>query len=283
MQKLLEFLFSKRHWLVFILCEVISFVLLYRYNAYQRNIFLGSAHTAIGYVSSVSATVLSYIQLREENKLLNERNGLLELEVLDLEQQLETLRSEQLSYDEALPDSLMRQYQYISARVVNNSVSRLSNYITINKGAKDGIQPDMGVVSTRGVVGIVSTVDEHFSVVISLLNPKSKLSCKLKGRDYYGMLSWDGRDTQYAHLGELPNHVEFQKGDTVVTSGFSAIFPPGIRVGTIVEMDNSHSQSFYSLKVKLATDFQRLKNIRVIRNLLQQERLTVEREARKND
>ena len=154
-------------------------MLLYRYNAYQRNIFLGSANTAIGYVASVSATVMSYIQLREENKLLNERNGLLELEILELEQQLETLTSEQLSYDEAFPDSLMRQYQYISARIVNSSVSRLSNYITINKGTKDGVRPDMGVVSTRGVVGIVSTVDEHFSVVIPLLNPKSKLSCKL--------------------------------------------------------------------------------------------------------
>jgi rod shape-determining protein MreC len=162
-------------------------------------------------------------------------------------------------------------------------VTRLSNYITLDKGAKDGIKPDMGVVSVRGVVGIVFTVDEHFSVVIPLLNPKSKLSCKLNSGDYYGSLSWDGRDVHYANLEELPNHVEFQKGDTVVTSGFSAIFPPGLPVGTVVEMDNSRDHNFYSLKVKLATDFQRLKNVRVIQNDFQQERLNVEREARKND
>jgi rod shape-determining protein MreC len=226
---------------------------------------------------------MSYLRLREENRILFERNGLLELEILDLEEQLETLRADQLSYDDVMPDTLARRYHYITARVINNSVIRLSNYFTIDKGARDGIRPDMGVVSIRGVVGIVSTVDEHFSVVIPLLNPKSKLSCKLKNGDYYGSLSWDGQDAQYANLEELPNHVEFQKGDTIVTSGFSAIFPPGLRVGTAVEMDNTRNHNFYSLRVKLATDFQRLKSVRVIRNDFQQEQLAVEREARKND
>jgi rod shape-determining protein MreC len=226
---------------------------------------------------------MSYIQLREENKKLFERNGLLELEILDLEQQLETLRTDRLSYDNAMIDSTVHQYHSIAARVVNNSVTRLSNYITINKGANDGIKPDMGVMSIQGVVGIVSTVAEHFSVVIPLLNPKSKLSCKLNSGDYYGSLSWDGRDAHYANLEELPNHVEFQQGDTVVTSGFSSIFPPGLRVGTVVEMDNSRDHNFYSLKIKLATDFQRLKNVRVIQNDFQRERLTIEGEARKHD
>jgi rod shape-determining protein MreC len=229
---------------------------------------------------------VSYLQLREENRTLFERNSLLEMEILHLEQQLETLRVDRFleeNDDEAMPDSIAERYRYTTARVVNNSVIRLSNYITIDKGAQDGIRPDMGVVSIRGVVGIVSVVDEHFSVVIPLLNPKSKLSCKLKSGDYYGSLSWDGRDAQYANLEELPNHVEFQVGDTIVTSGFSAIFPPGIRVGTVVEMDNSRAHNFHSLRVKLATDFQRLKIVRVIRDDLQQERLAVEREARKND
>ncbi|MDR2041141.1 MAG: rod shape-determining protein MreC [Tannerella sp.] len=283
MRKLLEFLYEKRHWFVFIICEVLAFTLLYRYNAYQRNIFLGSAHTAFGYISSVSGTVMSYLGLREENRLLFERNGLLELEILDLERQLEALEADRLSYEGVMPDETAERYPFITARVINNSVIRLSNYLTLDKGARDGIRPDMGVVSTRGVVGIVSAVEEHFSVVIPLLNPKSKLSCKLKSGDYYGSLSWDGRDAQYAYLEELPNHVEFRKGDTIVTSGFSAIFPPGIRVGTVVEMDNSRAHNFYSLRVKLATDFQRLKSVRVIGNDFRQEQLAVEREARKND
>jgi rod shape-determining protein MreC len=258
-------------------------MLLYRYNAYQRNIFLSSANTAFGYISSVSGTVMSYLQLREENRNLFERNGLLELEILNLEQQLETLRTDSFAYADVMPDSIAGRYRYITARVINSSVIRLYNYFTIDRGSQDGIRPDMGVVSALGVVGIVSTVNEHFSVVIPLLNPKSRLSCKLKNGDFYGSLSWDGRDAQYANLEELPNHVEFQKGDTIVTSGFSAIFPPGIRVGTAVEMDNTRNHNFYSLRVKLATDFQRLKNVWVIRNGFQQEQWAVEREARKND
>jgi rod shape-determining protein MreC len=226
---------------------------------------------------------MSYLRLREENRNLFERNGLLELEILDLEQQLETLKVAQFSYDSVMPDSIAGRYHYTAARVVNSSVIRLSNYLTIDRGARDGIRPDMGVVSTQGIVGIVSTVSEHFSVVIPLLNPKSRISCKLKNGDYYGSLSWDGRDAQYANLEELPNHVEFQKGDTVVTSGFSAIFPPGIQAGTVVEMDNARNHNFYSLRVKLATDFQRLKSVRVIRNDFQQEQLAAEQEARKND
>jgi rod shape-determining protein MreC len=262
---------------------VLAFSLLFRYNAYQRHLFLSSAHTAFGYVSSVSGTVISYFRLREENRTLFERNGLLELKILELERILDEMNPDLFSDDGVMPDTVARRYSYTAARVVNNRVIRLSNYITIDRGSLDGIRPDMGVVSIRGVVGSVSAVEEHFSVVIPLLNPKSKLSCKLKSGDYYGSLSWDGRDAQYANLEELPNHVEFQKGDTIVTSGFSAIFPPGIRVGTVVEMDNTRNHNFYSLRVKLATDFQRLKNVRVIRNDLQQEQLTVEREARKND
>jgi len=283
MQKLLEFLFGKRHWLVFLLCEIISFTLLYRYNAYQRNVFLNSANTTVGYISSVSGYILSYVRLREENKKLFERNSLLSVEILELEQQLQTLRSDQLFYDGVMPDSIVKDYHYVAARVVNNSVTKLSNYITIDKGENDGIEPDMGVISVWGVVGIVSTVEKHFSVVIPLLNPKSKLSCKFYNGDFYGSLSWDGRDMRYANLEELPNHVEFQEGDTIVTSGFSAIFPPGIWVGTVVETDKIRDRNFYSLRVKLATDFQRLKNVCVIKNDFQEERIAVEREARKND
>jgi rod shape-determining protein MreC len=284
MQKLFEFLIGKRHWLVFILCEIISLVLVYRHNAYQRNVFLGSANMVAGYVSSVSGSVMSYIGLRKENRALFERNSLLELEVLELQQQLTAIRSGISSYEHMMVDSTDRHYRYVAAEVVNNSVTQLFNYITINRGRRDGVEPDMGVVSMYGIVGIVSTVNDRFSVVIPLLNPKLKISCKLHRGNYYGSLSWDGRDTRYASLGELPNHAEFQEGDTVVTSGYSAVFPPGVIVGTVATPDdNTQNYSFYSLKVKLATDFRELKMVRVIKDVFQQDRLEVEREARKND
>ena len=268
---------------MFIVCEIISFTLLFRYNAYQRNVMLSSANVVTGHLMSVSSSVSSFLNLRSENKQLFERNKQLELENLYLQHQLEMMKPNTLSYDGIMTDSLFATYEYISAEVVNNSVTHLLNYITINKGSKDGIEPDMGVISINGVVGIVSRVNNRFSVIIPLVNPKWGLSCKLFNSNYFGTLMWDGRDTRYSTLEELPTHSEFHEGDTVVTSGFSAIFPPGIIVGKVAESDISVSSGFYSLKVKLATNFRNLTTVWVVKNNMQREQWTIEQEARKND
>ena len=283
MQKLLEFLIGKRHWFVFLLCEVLSFTLLYRYNAYQRNVMLSSANVVSGSILSVSNAVFSYVNLKEENRQLLTQNEQLEGEVLRLKLQLEAMKANMFVYDGIMTDSVDNSYEYLSAQVVNNSVTYLLNYITINKGSRDGIKPEMAVVSNRGVVGKVIFVNERFSTVISLLNPKWKLSCKLLNRDFSGFLVWNGRDAQYADLEELPTYTEYQVGDTVVTTGYSAAFPAGVVVGTVVESDKYSSSGGSSLKVKLSTDFSRLTTVGVIKNNYQEEQWAVEQEARKND
>ena len=258
-------------------------MLLYHNHAYQRNLMLSSSNTMIGHILSVSGSAKSYMGLREENHALFEQNGQLELQVMELQQEIDLLKAHALSYDSLFTDSVALPYHYVTAEIVNNCIAGLSNYITINKGSRDGVKPDMGVVSTRGIVGVVSTVNEHFSVVIPLLNPKLRISSKLQRGSFYGSLSWDGRDARYAYLEELPRHAVFEEGDTVVTSGYSAVFPPGVMIGTVAEFDEKRDYTFYSLKVKLATDFMTLKTVRVIRNDSQQEQLEVEKEARKND
>ncbi|WP_293710366.1 rod shape-determining protein MreC [uncultured Parabacteroides sp.] len=284
MRKLLDFLVRKRHWFLFVLLEIVSMMLIYRNSAYQRNIIFSSANVLTGHIASVSGYVRSYLDLREINKELLERNGQLEMDLLELQDRLDMMMADTVNFVGFAPDSVEQfQYSFILAEVANNSVSHLSNYITVNKGRKDGIAPDMGVVSERGVVGIVSTVADHFSVVIPLLNPKSRLSCKVLGSSYFGSLSWDGRNTRYANLEELPRHVEFQKGDTIVTSGFSSVFPAGIIVGTVANFEKQHDDNFFTLKVELATDFQSLNNVRIIKNFNQEEQIRVEQEARRND
>lgn len=284
MRKLLEFLVGKRHWFMFILLEIVSLALVYRDNAYQRNVMFSSANVVTGYIASISGSISSYLNLREINRELLERNGQLEMQMLDLQDQLDALMADSVSFKGFAPDSTeMFPYSFVVADVVNNSVTHLSNYITVNKGRRDGIEPDMGVVSERGVVGIVSTVSDHFSVVIPLLNPKFRLSCKVLGSSYFGSLSWNGRSTLYANLDELPRHVEFQKGDTIVTSGYSAVFPSGIIVGVVDNFERQHDDNFYSLQVRLATDFQALNNVRIIKNFRQAEQLGIEKEAKRND
>ena len=243
MRKLLDFLVRKRHWFLFVLLEIVSLMLIYRNNAYQRNIIFSSANVLTGHIASVSGYVTSYLNLHEINKELLERNGQLEMELLELQDRLDMMVADTVAFAGFAPDSTEQfAYSFILAGVVNNSVSHLSNYITVNKGSKDGIAPDMGVVSERGVVGIVSTVNDHFSVIIPLLNPKSRL-----------------------------------------TSGYSSVFPAGLIVGTVADFEKQHDDNFFSLEVELATDFQALNNVRIIKNYNQAEQRRVEQEARRND
>lgn len=284
MRKLLDFLLEKKHWFLLILFEVISFTLIYRNNSYQRSVMINSANYASGYVLSVAGYVQSYLNLRTINRNLQEQNGQMEMQLLDLQEQIEVMQADTVTFKGAVSDSArIFPFQFVIAEVVNNSISQLSNYITINKGRKDGIQPDMGVVSEQGVVGIVSNVSDHFSVIISLLNPKSKLSCKVLGNNSFGYLTWDGRDAGYAILEELPRHAEFHKGDTIVTSGYSAIFPAGLIVGVVDDFYKERDDNFYALRVKLATSFSSLQHVRVIQNAYRNEQIELEKEARKND
>lgn len=259
-------------------------VLIYRNMNYQRSMFISSANVVAGHLSSVTGSISAYLNMGEVNEQLTERNGQLEMEVLALQDQIKKIKAGETSFIGFVPDSTEAfPFQFIMAQVVNNSVTHLSNYITINKGRKDGIAPDMGVVSERGVVGIISNVSDHFAVVLPLLNPKLRLSSKLLGSNYFGSLGWNGRNARYVQLDELPRHVEFQKGDTIVTSGFSAIFPAGIMVGTVADFRRQHDDNFYSLEVELSTDFQALNNVRVIVNSQQTEQMQLEREAKVND
>lgn len=283
MRELINFLVSKRHWLLFILLEIVSFVMLLKYNTFHQSVFLSSANSISGRIYAVSGEVTSYFDLKSVNKELLTRNGELEMQVIALQSQLREVKADQTEYAEFLVDSVKPAvYDFLSAEVVNNTISRVANFVTLNKGKEDGIAPDMGVVSPQGVVGIVSVVSDHFSVVIPVLNPKLRLSCKVLGSNYFGSLVWDGRSPQIASLEELPRHVEFAKGDTIVTSGFSAVFPEGIPVGVVSDFRKQKNDDFYSLDIKLATDFASLNEVRVIRNFLQSEKEQLEKEAQKN-
>ena len=200
----------------------------------------------------------SYIGLEEKNRQLAQHNLVLERRVEALQRLL----------DETSEDSVIEErfsdYTVIEARVVNATVRKRNNYITINKGESDGVRPEMGVVCGNGVVGIVYLTGKHHAIVLPVLNSKSSISCKIKRTSYFGFLKWEGGSSQYAYVKDMPRHSEFSLGDTIVTSGHSAVFPAGIPVGTVDDMEDSHDGLSYLLKVKLFTDFARLNNVRVL-------------------
>ncbi|MBP2691960.1 MAG: rod shape-determining protein MreC [Muribaculaceae bacterium] len=265
MRELFDFFIRNSKWFVFAIFVVISCMLLFQDNPYQRHVYLTSANSVSSAVYQISHNVTSYFNLRDINEDLNRRNAALEQEVVNLRESLQKYAEAEFK-DTLVVDSGVTHFNFIVAHVINNSISRPYNYLTIDKGSNDGLRAELGVVDQNGVVGIISVVGKRSSRVISLLNPDFRLSCKIKGSEHFGSLVWDGNDPTTALLEELPRHTIYKPGDTVVTSGYSAVFPPGLPVGLILDDDKDHNENFFTLKVKLFADFTALSNVQVVMN-----------------
>ena len=252
--------------------------MLFQNNPYQQSVYLTSASRISSSVYKLTSSVTSYFNLQSINADLQQRNALLEMEVINLKHRINDYRIAMSADSINLPDSVAQQYEYHFATVINNSVSKPMNYITIDKGRLDGIEPEMGVVDQNGVVGIVSSTSDHAARINSLLNPNMRLSCKVKNSDYFGSLFWDGGNPYYCVLEEMPKHVKYHKGDTIITSGFSSVFPEGLIVGTIESGLKAKDDNFHSLRIKLSTDFTRLSTVRAIKSTIAAELRTIETE-----
>ena len=265
MRRLIEFIVAHSNIFIFLIYAAISFTMLFSFNPYQSSVFFTTANKVVGRYYTYTGHVSRYFGLREINMELQKQNSALKIEVARLNEELNKLKGEVTYHEKYTTDTIVGPVAYGVAQVVNVTTAYAYNYVTINKGKTDGIADGMGVINHDGVVGIVSAVSDNFSVVISLLNPKLRLSCKIKGSEYFGSLTWDGRSPDYMTLEELPRHVTFQRGDTIVTSGYSSAFPEGLAVGTVEDYDREeYDDNFYSVRVKLTTDYFRLGDVCII-------------------
>lgn len=276
MNNLLDFIRKHYHWLLFLALEGISLVLLFSYNSYQGSVWISSANSIAGFVYEKKAGLNSYLSLSQMNSELTQRNVYLEYQLQKLREELDK-QGKDSTHIPGLKDAA--SYGVIPARVVNNSVDKHDNLMTINKGTADGVQKDMGVVSGTGVVGIVYLAGEHYSVVIPALSSRSSISCKIEHTNYIGYLRWNGGLSNTAKVDEVPRHAHFKLYDRVVTSGYSSVFPPGIPVGKILHVYNSPDGLSYQLQVQLYTDFGNLQDVCVIDNKRMHEQLKVLRAA----
>jgi len=243
--------------------EVVAMGFVVKNQAYQQSVFLSSSNSSIASLYEISNSVVEFFKLKTANETLSEENTALKNQLIRLQNQLTTLKPERKdSLRFQIPPEM--EYQFIAAKVINSSTNKLQNYITLNKGLRDGIKVDMGVISDLGVVGIVKTVSDKFAVVIPILNDKIKINCKFTKSHYSGPLQWDGFDYRYANLNDIARHVEFSLGDSLVTSGFTNTFPEGIPVGNIENFDIKESDAYYRIRVKLAVDFRTLSHVKVI-------------------
>ena len=278
MRNLLEFLAKYNHWFVFLILEVVSMVLLFQYNSYQGSAWFSSANAVTGKLYEWDANVETFFSLTKVNQELTQRNAYLEQEVQKLSDSLVSVTKDSSIYHRD-QFALLRNYRLIPAKVVANSIDKPGNLMTIDKGSADGIHKDMGVISGTGVVGIVYLVAEHYAIVIPVLNTKSNISCMIQNRGYFGYLRWKGGVSDLAYLEEVPRHAHFKLGDYVVTSGYSAVFPPGVRVGRILHVFNSADGLSYCVQLRLSTDFARLRDVCVIDDTAMKERLEIMRAA----
>lgn len=265
MRNLLAFLAKYNHWFVFVLLEVISFALLFRYNSFQGSVFFSSANAVAGKIYEYRSDVTTFFSMSQNNKRLTERNLMLEQEVKTLSQYIARNNGDSLVLDK-YQKQMLKDFRLIPAKVISSSLDKEDNLITLDKGKADGIHEDMGVACGMGIVGVVYMASDHYSIVIPVINKNSNISVTIKKRGYFGFLHWKGGPADIAYIDDVPRHAKFALGDYVVTNGYSSIFPPGIMVGKILHVFNSSDGLSYRVQLRLATDFGNLRHVCVIDN-----------------
>lgn len=265
MRNLLAFLAKYNHWFVFILLEVICFVLLFRFNNFQGSVYFSSANAVAGKVYEYNSSVTTFFNMSQSNKKLSERNLILEQQVRALTQYIATHHGDSLAMEQCQKQALAG-FKLIPAKVIQSTINREDNLITIDKGKADGIHEDMGVACGTGVVGVVYMASDHYSIVLPVINVNSNISVMIRKRGYFGFLHWKGSPSDIAYVDDVPRHARFSLGDYVVTNGYSSIFPPGIMVGKILHVFNSSDGLSYRVQLRLSTDFGKLRHVCVIDN-----------------
>lgn len=275
MQNLITFLRRYFNFFLLIVLEIICLSLVFNSREYQQTVWLHSANKLTGKLFQKVNGISQYIDLKSVNKHLNEQNTA-------LLNQLPAAFSFPDTTSGVKVDSLgQRQYLYFGARVVNNSVSQLYNYLTIHRGRNQEIEVGMGVIGAHGVVGIVRNVSDNYAVVMTLLNRKARVSALLPRTGNFGSVVWQNTppDPQYGQLLDIPSNITVRKGDSVLTSGYSAIFPKGLVIGQVSDVQSAEGGSFYQIDLKFAEDFQSLQYVYVIKNLNAQEQREVEKKV----
>ena len=262
MRTLIRFLLTFKTLFLFLILQIISLILIIDHNQFQRSRFLNSSNVVVGGIFQISNSVTEYFKLKTINDNLATENAELRDKLYAYEDELNFIKQDS-NYLARENQAAEKSYTFITAKVINASINKYRNYVTLDKGAEDGIRPEMGVISETGVIGIVSSVSGHFSVVLPVLNPSSRISAKIKHKSQTGSLIWDGKDARRTLLEEVPLYIPIEVGDTVVTSGYSSIFPEGINIG-VVRFFQKDNDNFYFIEVDLFTDFNRLSYVDVI-------------------
>ncbi len=270
MRNLLHFIIRYHFFFLFLVLFVVAMILTGSRQHYQQALMWHSANQVAARFYQSVHSVTSYLALRKEKAMLQEQNNRL------LNKMIENFIIREDTVFEVSDSSMQRRFTYMEAGVINRSVTRRNNYLTLDKGKKHGVQPNMGVITAHGVAGVIKAVSDNFSLAISLLHSDVLVSVKLKKNDHMGSLQWEGVDYRVAHMYYIPPHVDLTPGDKVVTSGLSTIFPAHIPIGRVKDWEIRLGETFYTAVVDLELDFNKLTHVHIVKNLLQEEQEELE-------
>ncbi len=274
MKNLLKFIIRYNFPITFIFLEIFSFFLILQYNLNQREVFINTSNNISNFSNQIGGKIKSYFNLKDENEILNHQNTHL-LNYISSQKQTIKAKNDMdyLSYGGDY-------YYFSSGLIINNSTRWQKNLISLNKGTFDGISPNMAIVGPQGAVGVIFKCSSHFSTVVSLLNTTLKLGVSLKKTNYTGIIVWDGKDYRFSKLQNIPIHIPVNIGDTVVTNGYSSIFPPGVPIGSISSIKKDKRTNFYDLTIRLFTNFRTIRHVYIIKNKFRNELIKLEAESK---
>lgn len=267
MKELLRIFVKFHRTFLFIVLEVLCLILIVNNNNFHRSVYMSSANTICGSIYDMTYSISSFFKLKEVNDELVLENTELKNQFSHIYKRGDSLRPIETN-----------RFLYRNAHVINKSINNIENSLTLDKGRKDGIKTEMAVISNKGVVGIISNVSEHFSTVLPIINQTLSVSAKIKRNNFYGSLWWDGDNYRKALLKDIPFHADIVKGDSIITSGYSSIFPEGILIARVDEFNHKNGNNFLNIKVRLSIDYKTLENVYIIEYLLKDEQTQLENE-----
>ena len=263
MQQIIFFLIRNKNFLLFIVLFSVSIFLTIQTHSYHKNKFVNSSNAITGGIYSIKSSITDYFNLREKNEILINENT-------RIRKQLESYKSKVVNQN-IDTSSILSKYYFVSAKVINNSFSKTKNKLTINKGKRDSIQLDMGVITSKGIVGIIDNVSNKYATIQSILNTNSQINAKLKNAKHFGSLVWNAEDPNVIQLIDIPRLAPVKTGDTIVTGGRSTIFPEGILIGTVIDFELTEDENSQNLNIQLFNDMTNLEHVYIIDNIDTQE------------
>ncbi|WP_298498043.1 rod shape-determining protein MreC [uncultured Algibacter sp.] len=263
MQQIINFIIRNKNLLLFLLLFGLSLLFTIQSHSYHKSKFINSANFLTGGVYNSVNNISNYFDLKSQNQLLSEENRRLRSLISNTGIESDSIFIDSISFG--------KSYRFFSSNIIKNSYSLNNNILTLNKGENDSIKQDFGVISSKGIIGIIDKTSRNYSTVISILNTTSRISAQLKKSNHFGTLTWNGKDPKFAQLIDIPKIAPVSKGDTIITSGRSSIFPKGVRVGIIEDFFLDQAENYYEINVKLFNDMTSIEHVYIIENVNKEE------------